>query len=82
MEKKLICPRCGKTNIKDYEDTIECLDCNLEFYKDSIKNIDDKTAVLSIQEMKKIVEEFKKKPKNKKDYEKKLSKKEKKRASK
>ncbi len=82
MEKKLICPRCGETNVKDYGKIIECLDCDLEFFKDYIENIDDKTAVLSIQEMKKIVEEFKKPTKKEREFEKDLRNKDEKKVSK
>ncbi len=53
------CPRCNSKYIINFIDTIECLNCRLEFYKIDIKNIDDKSSVLSIQEKMRIISEFK-----------------------
>ncbi len=56
---KLNCPRCNSERIIDYEDIIECLDCNLEFEKKDFELIEDKSNILAIQEKKAIVHELK-----------------------
>ncbi|MFX0072078.1 MAG: hypothetical protein ACFFAO_13400 [Candidatus Hermodarchaeota archaeon] len=43
------CPRCGTKNIIDYEDTIECPRCRLEFEKSDFENFEDED-ILSIEE--------------------------------
>ena len=53
------CPRCNSKYIINFKDTIECLKCQLEFFKIDVNNIDDKSSVLSIQEKMRIISEFK-----------------------
>lgn len=53
------CPRCKGKRIIDYETIIECLDCNLEFEKKDIEEIEDKSAILSLQEKQSIIKALK-----------------------
>ena len=51
--KKMIkykCPRCNKKDTIDFGETIECVNCQLEFYKSSIENIKKKN-ILAITEL-------------------------------
>lgn len=57
MKKQFICPRCGSKKTIEYEDSFECLECNLEFNKVKDKDIDDDN-VLAIDEVKGIVDEL------------------------
>jgi len=59
IEKKFPCPRCNSKKIIDYGEIIECLDCNLEFYKVDIRVIKDKSSILSIQEKMGIIKALK-----------------------
>ena len=43
------CPRCKEKNIINYEDSIECTDCRLEFEKKDI-GILDESQILAISE--------------------------------
>jgi len=52
------CPRCNGNNIIDYEDTFECLNCNLEFDKVSFKLIEEDN-ILSIEEKRAFLDIFK-----------------------
>ncbi|MFX0010606.1 MAG: hypothetical protein ACFE9R_09845 [Candidatus Hermodarchaeota archaeon] len=50
MENKLkICPRCKGKNVIDMGDTIDCVDCRLEFEKIDIKTLKS-NQILSISE--------------------------------
>jgi len=60
MTKISTCPRCESKRILDYGDTIECLDCKLEFEKEDIENIEDKSSILAVQEKKKFLDALKK----------------------
>ena len=57
MAKKHLCPRCGSTKIVEYDTTFECRECNLEFKKENLENIDDEN-LLSVQEMKGIIDKL------------------------
>lgn len=57
MAKKHLCPRCGSTKIVEYDTTVECRECNLEFKKENLENVEDEN-LLSIQEMKGILDEL------------------------
>jgi len=59
-EKFYNCPRCNGDNIEDYGEIIECVDCKLEFEKEDIDQIEDKTTILSIQEKKGFIKSMKK----------------------
>lgn len=56
MEIKYYCPRCGTTDISEYNDTFECKQCRdkegmpLEFEKKGIGKIPD-DQILTIREM-------------------------------
>lgn len=52
------CPRCNENIIIDYEETFECLKCNLEFDKVSFKLI-EKDNILSIEEKRAFLDIFK-----------------------
>ena len=52
------CPRCNENIIIDYEETFECLKCNLEFDKVSFKLI-EKDNILSIEEKSIFLDIFK-----------------------
>ena len=52
------CPRCNGNIIIDYEETFECLICNLEFDKVSFKLI-EKDNILSIEEKSAFLDIFK-----------------------
>ena len=47
---QLNCPRCDGSNLIDYGDSIDCVDCNLEFEKGDLTSILDETSILSLQE--------------------------------
>ena len=47
--KKYSCPRCEGLNIQDLGKTIECEDCQLEFEKLDIENL-DRDEVLAVKE--------------------------------
>ena len=55
MANKRLCPRCGSAKIVDYDTTFECRNCNLEFKKDNLVNIEDED-LLSVQELKGILD--------------------------
>ncbi|MFX1478340.1 MAG: hypothetical protein ACFFCI_09415 [Promethearchaeota archaeon] len=63
MTKKYHCPRCGSTDIVEYESTFDCTHCRdtsglpLEFKKEFIGKIPD-NEILAIQEMGAIFDEF------------------------
>ncbi len=59
MEEKYDCPRCGGKNIVDHEESIDCVDCKLEFHKHDIDTNPNKLLVLSIQEKMAVLDEFK-----------------------
>ena len=52
MGKSLVCPNCGNTEFKDnnYEDSVTCIKCKLEFMNYSLWSADPENA-LSVQEM-------------------------------
>jgi len=52
------CPMCNENIIIDYEETFECLKCNLEFDKVSFKLI-EKDNILSIEEKRAFLDIFK-----------------------
>jgi len=49
MNKKYKCPRCEGKNIQDLGKSIECEDCQLEFEKVDIENL-DRDEVLAVKE--------------------------------
>ncbi len=59
MKKKYSCPRCNGNNVVEYDESIDCVDCKLEFHKYEIDTIEDKSTILSIQEKMAILDEFK-----------------------
>jgi len=59
QKKDFNCPRCKSKNVINYEDTIECVKCKLEFYKKDLIDIKDESTILSIQEKKNIIGTFK-----------------------
>ena len=59
MTKITQCPRCNGTRIIDNGDTIDCIDCQLEFEKEDIENIEDKSSILSLQEKKGVLDALK-----------------------
>ncbi len=53
MKNKLIkykCPRCHSDNTFDFDETIECVKCQLEFYKRDIETL-KKSHILAISEL-------------------------------
>ena len=53
MNNKMIaykCPRCNKKDTIDFGETVECVNCGLEFYKRSIEII-RKEDVLALSEL-------------------------------
>jgi Zn-finger protein len=56
MTKITQCPRCDGNKIIDNGETIDCVDCKLEFEKNDIETIKDKRNILSLQEKKKILD--------------------------
>jgi hypothetical protein len=44
-----VCPRCGNKRIIDYEESIECTVCQLEFEKTDIKVLEE-SQILAISE--------------------------------
>ena len=59
MTKITQCPRCNGSRIIDNGDTIDCVDCKLEFEKEDIMTIKDKKNILSLQEKKRFLDAFK-----------------------
>ena len=59
MDKKLYCPRCGNTNIKEYDSSFDCPECKLEFEIDDFNSIKDKSSILSIEEKSSFTGTFK-----------------------
>jgi len=57
MANKQLCPRCRSTKIVEYDTTFECRECKLEFKKENLVDLDDED-VLSVQEMKGILDEL------------------------
>jgi hypothetical protein len=50
MENKIkLCPRCKSSKIIDMGDTIDCVDCRLEFEKIDIKTLES-NQILAISE--------------------------------
>ncbi len=60
MTKITQCPRCDGTRIIDNGETIDCIDCELEFEKEDIETIKDKRNILSLQEKKSTLDALKK----------------------
>ncbi len=52
MGKSLVCPNCGNIEFKDnnYEDSVTCVKCKLEFMNYSLRSTDPENA-RSVQEM-------------------------------
>ena len=44
------CPCCGGSRITQYPNSIDCLDCHLEFDKTDLNLIEDKDLILSVKE--------------------------------
>lgn len=57
MANKQLCPRCGSAKIVEYDTTFECRECNLEFKKENLVDLEDED-VLSVQEMKGMLDEL------------------------
>jgi len=57
MANKQVCPRCGSSKIVEYDTTFGCRECNLEFQKEISLDLDEED-VLSIKEMKGILDEL------------------------
>ena len=49
MSKNYQCPRCKSNKIINYDKTIECLDCKLEFDKEDLEML-EVDQILSIKE--------------------------------
>ena len=49
-KSKYKCPRCRGENIIDYGEIIECVKCQLEFYKRSFETVKKKN-ILAISEL-------------------------------
>lgn len=49
-KSKYKCPRCRGESIIDYGETIECVKCQLEFYKRSFETVKKKN-ILAISEL-------------------------------
>ncbi len=43
------CPRCNRTDVIDYGEIIECTNCNLEFHKKDLLNL-NQDEILAISE--------------------------------
>ena len=52
------CPRCGNGKIIDYGDTFDCSVCELEFKKNDLNTIEDKSSILAIEEKMGVIKEF------------------------
>ena len=59
MTKITQCPRCRGNKIIDNGNTIDCVDCKLEFEKEDLENIEDKSSILSLQEKKQTLDALK-----------------------
>lgn len=57
MPSKYHCPACKSTEVIEYVDSIECVQCNLEFFKEGLDELEDEN-MLSTQELKGIVDSF------------------------
>ena len=51
------CPRCGRFNVQEYEKSIDCLSCQLEFEKIDLELFEDED-ILAIEEKLAIIELF------------------------
>jgi len=51
------CPRCGNVRIIEYDNTIECPECKLEFDKSALEQFNNEN-VLSLNELKVIFDSF------------------------
>jgi hypothetical protein len=58
MRPQVQCPVCRSTDIIEYDEYIECLDCGLEFFKEFIENEIDEENLLSEQELKGFADAF------------------------
>ncbi|MFX0136116.1 MAG: hypothetical protein ACFFDN_20920 [Candidatus Hodarchaeota archaeon] len=58
MEPQVRCPICRSTEIIEYDDYIECLDCGLEFFKEFVEDEIDDEDILSEQELKGFIDSF------------------------
>jgi transcription elongation factor Elf1 len=59
MTKTFQCPRCNGERIIDNGDTIDCVDCKLEFEKEDLEKIKDKSSILSLKEKSSVFEALK-----------------------
>ena len=60
MKKPYYCPRCKSKDINEYDDTFDCIHCNLEFDKKDCDELDD-DQILSIKEKLEFVKNIKEK---------------------
>ncbi|MFX1469938.1 MAG: hypothetical protein ACFFB8_14890 [Promethearchaeota archaeon] len=58
MPQKYHCPQCKSENIIEYEDFLECTQCGLTFFKETLdRNIDDED-VLAEEDLHEFVDTF------------------------
>ena len=57
-DEKYYCPRCNSDKIIDFGEIIECAICKKEFFKSDLIHIKEESAILSINEMKNIIKNF------------------------
>ncbi|MFX1279901.1 MAG: hypothetical protein ACFFA3_10830 [Promethearchaeota archaeon] len=69
MQSSHLCPRCNSRNILEYDDLIECLDCNLTYTKEILEEIDDE-YFLSLDDLGSFMDVFEefKEEKNRRDF--------------
>ena len=58
MNPKYQCPACHSDDIIEFDEYIHCLNCNLEFFKESIDNHLDEEDLLSEEELQGISNAF------------------------
>jgi len=56
---KYKCPCCNGNNIIDYGETFECVNCQLDFFKESLESY-EKINILAISELNAIAKIFEK----------------------
>jgi len=54
------CPRCKGKRLVIYDESFDCIDCNLEFEKADILRYDEED-ILSVEEKSRLIDSFKKK---------------------
>ncbi len=58
MPKKYYCLQCKSENIMEYEDLLECTQCGLTFFKETLDSNIDEEDILAEEDLHEFVDAF------------------------